>query len=173
MNSNTQQSRILAVSLSSRGFGYAVMEDGGALVDYGKTTVKGEKNALALARIGKVIARSVPDQLVLQDVNARGTFRCSRIKRLDRRIVALSRKRKLRVAKIAARELRRLLLGSESGTKLEMAELMAKRFPDELSARLPAGRRPWESEDARMDIFGAVGLAVAHRQRQEDLPTRA
>jgi hypothetical protein len=44
-----------------------------------------------------------------------------------------------------------------------MAELLAKQFPDELASRLPPKRKAWTSEDARMDIFDAVGLAVVFR----------
>ena len=44
-----------------------------------------------------------------------------------------------------------------------MAELLAKKFPDELASRLPPKRKPWKSEDSRMDIFDAVALAVAFR----------
>ena len=54
-----------------------------------------------------------------------------------------------------------MLLNNESGTKQEMAEALAKQFPDELASRLPEKRKAWKSEDARMDIFEAVALAVA------------
>ena len=42
-----------------------------------------------------------------------------------------------------------------------LAEMLAGKFPEELASRLPPKRRPWMSEDPRMDIFDAVGLAVA------------
>jgi hypothetical protein len=44
-----------------------------------------------------------------------------------------------------------------------MAELMAQRFPNDLATHLPPRRKVWENEDPRMDIFDAVGLAVAFR----------
>ena len=49
------------------------------------------------------------------------------------------------------------------GTKHALAELLAKRFPNELGFRLPPKRRPWMSEDYRMDIFAAISLALAFR----------
>jgi hypothetical protein len=42
-----------------------------------------------------------------------------------------------------------------------MVELLARQFPDELASRLPPPRKSWTSEDARMDIFEAVGLVLA------------
>jgi len=46
------------------------------------------------------------------------------------------------------------------GTKHALAEILAARFPEELGCRLPPKRRPWMSEDYRMDIFDAVALAL-------------
>ncbi len=63
--------------------------------------------------------------------------------------------------KIAGTELRSVLLDDAAGTKQEMAELLAKQFPDELASLLPSKRKLWENEDPRMDIFDAVGLVVA------------
>jgi hypothetical protein len=52
---------------------------------------------------------------------------------------------------------------NENETKQEMAELLAKQFPDELASQLPLKRKTWKSEDSRMDIFDAVALVVAFR----------
>jgi hypothetical protein len=59
-----------------------------------------------------------------------------------------------------------LLLGNPKGTKQEMAEMLAGKFPDELASRLPPKRKPWKSEDSRMDIFEAVALALAIRLKK-------
>jgi hypothetical protein len=168
MNTNqiSKQLRSLAVSLSSRGFGYAVMEGDNALILYGKKVFEDDKNAKSLTSIESIITRNQPNVLVLQDVNAKGTHRAPRIKKLHRKVVALAKKRRLKVAKISGKELRSLLLDDEAGTKQAMAELLAKRFPDELTSRLPPKRKAWKSEDARMDIFDAVALAVAFQMKK-------
>ena len=161
----TKQFRILAVLLSTKGFGYAVMEGENTLVDYGNKVVKKDKNVHSLTQIKRVIAQNQPDVLVLQDVMAKCARRAPRIKELHREVVALATKRKLKVATLRGTEARDLLLGKSSGSKHEMAELLAKRFPDELALRLRPKRRTWESEDARMDIFEAVALAVVFRMK--------
>jgi hypothetical protein len=163
MNQTSKQFRSLAVSLSSRGFGYAVMEGGSALILYGKMIINQDKNARALAHIEKLITRKQPDVLVLQDVNAKGTRRNPRIKELHRQVVTLAKQHKIKVVKIAGTELRNTLLGNPKGTKQEMAKTLAKQFPDELASRLPPKRKPWASEDTRMGIFDAVALALALR----------
>jgi hypothetical protein len=82
------------------------------------------------------------------------------IKTLNRQIKAVAEKRKIEVKLISGKQLRSLLLGNPKGTKQEMAEMLAMQFPDELASRLPPKRKPWKSEDARMDIFDAAGLAL-------------
>ena len=159
--------RVLAVSFSSRGFGYAVIEGENTLLDFGKKRINGNKTTGSLAGVEKVIARSQPDILVLQDVNrAKGTRRVPRIKALHKKAAALANGRQIKVVTVTGRELRSRLLGNEDGTRQEMAGLLARQFPDELASRLPPKREAWMNADFRMDIFDAVGLAVVFLTRQ-------
>jgi Holliday junction resolvasome RuvABC endonuclease subunit len=159
MKTDKTQFRIAAVSLSTYGFGYAVIEDG-ALVEYRNKVFLADKSANSLTHIKKLIVRFQPTALVLHDVNAKGTYRAPRIKELHRKVVALAKRRKLKAVKISGTELRKTLLGNSKGTKQEMAESLAQQFPDDLASRIPTKRRAWTSENARMDIFDAVGLLV-------------
>jgi hypothetical protein len=52
------------------------------------------------------------------------------------------------------------------GTKHELAEILAKQFPEELGSRLPPKRKAWMSEDSRMGIFDAVALALVFRLKK-------
>jgi hypothetical protein len=164
---NKDQFRVLAISLSSRGFGYAVMEGNNRVVAYGNKVINKNKNARVLVHIEKVITRYQPGLLVLQDVNAKGTHRDPRIKGLNRKIIALMKKRRLTTAKLSGTKLRITLLGNPKGTKHEMAESLAKTFPDELASRLPPKRNFYNSEDVRMDIFDAVALALVFQQEEK------
>ena len=166
MNQTTStRNRILAVSVSTRGFGYAVMEGENSFVDYGVKVIKGDtKNIQSLGKMEKLINYYQPDILVLQDVNAQGARRAVRIKLLHGEIIKLAGKRKLKVSMISGEKMRSLLLNDPIGTKHEMAEVLASQFPDELESRLPVKRKSWKSEDARMDIFEAVGLAVTFQK---------
>jgi hypothetical protein len=48
MNQTFKKSRVLGVSLSTRGFGYAAIEGENSLIAFGKTTINGDKNAGSL-----------------------------------------------------------------------------------------------------------------------------
>jgi Holliday junction resolvasome RuvABC endonuclease subunit len=153
--------RILAVAPLSRGLGYAVMEGPTRLVACGNKAILRDKNAGSLAWVEKFIKFYQPDVLVLPDVTAADTRRAARIKTLHRKIVVLVKKHQLKVRLISVTQVRGELLGDAKGTKQAVAQTLAEKFPVELASRLPPKRRPWMSEDPRMDIFDAVGLAVA------------
>ena len=164
MNQTTSQHyRILAVALSARGFGFVVMEGLNTIIECGGRVADGDKNTQSLAKMEKLLNFYRPGVLMLQDVEAKGSRRAPRIKTLNRQIKVIAGKRKIEVKLISGKQLRDLLLGNPRGTKQEMAEMLAAQFPDELASRLPPKRKPWKSEDARMDIFDAMAMAVVFR----------
>ena len=155
--------RVLGVSPSTRGFGFAVIEGERTLADWGATEVKGDKNPRSLAKIERLIAHYQPDVLVLPDVQGKMSRRAPRIKALNQQIADMAQSLPLRVVILSTEDVRRRCLGTKEGTKHGLAENLAERFPSELASSLPPKRRPWTSEDRRMDIFDAVGLALAFR----------
>ena len=68
---------------------------------------------------------------------------------------------------LSRKQVREVFFANDEGTKQEQAELLAARFPEELGSRLPPKRKPWKSEDSRMDIFDAVAFA-GHFLRSRD-----
>ena len=155
----SKQVRILAIAPTARGFGYCVMEDG-AILECGYKGAKKNKNAKSVSKIEKLMNQFLPSGLVLQDLDAAGCRRAPRIKMLHRQVVGLAKQHKCKVTLISGKKLRRSLLDDEKGTKHEMAELLAQKYPVELTGKLPPKRRPWENEDGRMDMFDAVGLTA-------------
>jgi hypothetical protein len=172
MNSyHSKHFRLLAIALTSRGLGYAVLEEEKSLIENGHTSSRNEiKNNQCLSKTEDLFRLYRPDVLILDDVLDTATRRAQRIKSLHREVLAVAKRHKLPVKLISRRQVRRLLFGNERGTKQEVAELLAKRFPVELSFQLPHKRRTWESADSRMDIFDAVSLAVAYRIKKTAHP---
>jgi hypothetical protein len=164
MNQKTPKDfRILAIALSARGFGFVVMEGQKTIIECGGRVADGDKNTQSLAKMKKLLTFYRPGVLVLQDVEAKGSRRAPRIKMLNRQMKGVAEKQKIEVKLISGKQLRSVLLGNPNGSKQEMAEMLAAQFPDELASRLPPKRKTWESEDSRMDIFDAVGLALVLR----------
>ncbi len=159
--SQNKNIRILAIAPLSRGLGYAVMEGSDKLVACGNKAILRDKNAKALTWVNRFIQFYQPDVLVLPNVTAADTRRAPRIKTLHRKIVGWAGKLQLKLRLVSVTQVRTQLLGAASGTKFAVARKLAETFPAELGMRLPPKRRPWMSEDPRMDIFDAVGLAAA------------
>ena len=160
---NPKQYRILAVAPSTRGFGYAVLEGHDTLVDWGVKTVKGNKNIQSLAKVEELIAHYQPGILVLEDAAAKNSRRSPRIRKLGAQIIKLAATCKTGVKIFSRDQVMKTFILDSQGTKYALAEILVKRFPEELGSRLPPKRKPWMSEDARMNIFDAVALVVAFR----------
>jgi|SRR5665213_2204627 len=155
----SKQTRILAVALTARGFGYCVMENQ-VILECGNKGVKGNKNLQSVSKIEKLMKQFLPNALVLQDVSGANSRRAPRIKALHQQVIGLAAKQKCRVVLFTGEKLRITLLGDIKGTKHQMAEFLVQKYPAELTNKLPPKRRFWKNEDGRMDIFDAVALAV-------------
>src|SRR5260221_5910191 len=157
--------RILAIAPSSRGFGFAVVEGLDMLADWGVKSIKGNKNAGCVEKVAEMIAHYQPDVIVLEDTSVKPFHRSTRIRALGKRIVAVAKRNGTAVTMFSRTQVRQAFFIEGQGTKQAIAEFLAQKYPEELGSRLPPKRRPWMSEDYRMDIFDAVALALIPRQR--------
>jgi Holliday junction resolvasome RuvABC endonuclease subunit len=114
----------------------------------------------AIAKVEEMIVHYQPDAIVLEDHLAKHSRRSARIQALSRRIIAVAKSRNVTVTLFSREQVRRAFFADGQGTKYALAEILAVRFTKELNFRLPPKRRPWMSEDYRMDIFDAVALAL-------------
>src|SRR6266478_5181814 len=160
--SNENNLRIIAIAPSTRGFGFAVLE-GEALIDCGIKTVRGNKNRQCLLKVQEMIAHYQPGGIILEDHSAKGSRRFPRIRTLGEQIISFARSQKVTVKLCTRQQVRKAFFSDGKGTKDALAEILAKRFPEELGCRLPSRRRPWMSEAYQMGIFDAVALGTMVR----------
>jgi RNase H-fold protein (predicted Holliday junction resolvase) len=158
--------RILAIAPSTRGFGFAILEGQETLVDWGVKTVRGDKNVQSLAKVEELIAHYQPGVLVMQDASAKGSRRSPRIKTLSQQIIKLAATRNVGVKLFSRDRVMKTFMADSQWTKHALAEIIAKRFPEQLGTHLPPKRKPWMSEDSRMNIFDAMALILAFRLKQ-------
>jgi len=97
--------------------------------------------------------------IVVEDYAGKGSRRCRRIERLINDISKLASKRQIKVRSFSRIKVKQTFSECGASNKQEIAIAIANRFP-ELVPRLPRFRKPWMSEDYRMSIFDAVGLAL-------------
>jgi hypothetical protein len=156
------KTRVLAVDPTPRGFAFVVFEGPELLLDWGLSDVKPDrKNALCLTRIESLMSRYVPDVVVLEAYDGRGSHRRRRVRSLIRSIRRLASRRGFRSRTFSRGQIRRAFGALGKATKHPIAVEIAQRFP-ELAERLPRVRKPWMSEDERMSIFDAAAMALTY-----------
>ena len=151
--------RLIALHCAHEGFGYAVF-DGRAIHDWGTVTARGDKNAMSLSKLGRLLDRFSPETLVLEEASE-GAGRAARIVVLHKSIAALCRTRNIDLYQYALADVRRCFDGVGAHTRQDIAEAVVREL-DVLSPRLPRPRKAWQSEPRRMMIFSAAALALTH-----------
>lgn len=145
--------RLLAIDLSAKGFGFALVDAKLGLLDHGFTTMLAHEDGVFTSRLSTLIERGRPSTLVLENLQAaKGRETAIRRQSLAIKLVE-GRIGLCFVSRIVVRR----VFGEE--TKAAIARAVAVRFP-ELERRRPVTRKPWQSEDVRMNVFDAVALAL-------------
>src|SRR6266446_5122020 len=144
--------RILALDLHPRSFGYVVIESPTKLLDWGVCRsyrkTKSHPQVLVGGRLRPLLKMWMPDVVVTRI----GARRGNGVRELFRRI----KKEAGRTPFLRIMDSRDCYLARG---KYERAVEIAARFP-EIGWKLPPKRKAWESEHYRMSMFSAAALAM-------------
>jgi hypothetical protein len=156
MQAALKPSRVIALDPSPRGFAYVILEVPHYLVDWGVIQAKG---AASLKRLEALLARYEPERCIIEDYTAPECRRVQHVKDFLFSLEMLALLRGMGALRVSQSVVRKHF--AEAGrNKYEIARALADRFP-ELRPRLPRVRKPWMSEDERMNIFDALSFALA------------
>jgi hypothetical protein len=154
--------RALALDLTSRGFGFVVLEGPAALVDWGVHQSRPYREDRCLRRVDALLAQYRPQVLVLEDARRKARRRSQRVDALFHGTAGLAGRAQVPVRLVGWDRVRRAFAPHGRITKYGISRAVARLLP-ELAGRLPPYRKPWMSEDYRMAIFDAAALALACR----------
>jgi hypothetical protein len=152
---------IMAIDPTRKGFAFAVLEAPSFLVDWGMKNAPPKSGDLR-RKVDDLLSRYQPSLLVVEDLAARG---CRRRKRARREIMSIERlaaTRGVPIGRIARLAVQDTFAPRRS--KYEVAVKLAEIFPV-LAPRLPRRRKAYTTEDARMNIFDALGFARVFEER--------
>ena len=153
---------ILAIDPTSRGFAFAVLEAPAFLVDWGERIVS-QKTGGLLRKVDELLSRYKPALLAIEDVAVPHARRRKRAQKEIRSIELLALKRGLTAERISRLGVMDAFAPAKS--KFEVALRLAETFPA-LAERLPRQRKEaWMTEDARMNVFDALGFAAVAMER--------
>jgi Holliday junction resolvasome RuvABC endonuclease subunit len=153
----------LGLHPTARGFGWVLFEGPFTPHDWGVSNARGDKNDYCLARIEKLLARFVPETLVLEAYGSSSSKRSQRVSRLCRAIASLAANRGTQVMIYTRGDVRACFASVGARTRDEIAAAVARHI-DAFRHRLPATRRAWTSETLPLAMFSAAALVLTHFQ---------
>lgn len=162
--------RLVALHCGAKGVGFVVFE-GQAIYDWGTIVVHGDKNAMALRKLTRLIDRFSPEVLVLEDANT-AARRADRLVHLYNAIASLCQSRNIGVQLYPQWAIQHHFSQVGAVTRQEIAEAIARQL-SVLAPRLPYPRKPWQSEARRMAIFSAAAVALTHLAQGNDFQAGA
>jgi Holliday junction resolvasome RuvABC endonuclease subunit len=153
--------RVLAIDPTSRGFGFAVLEGAGSLVDWGVRTVAGNHHTVAVSKLRELIGLYRPDVLVVEDCIAPCSRRRRRVRTLLDQVTEMANGASLHMHSVSVREVHELFAPNVRANKHTIASAVAEHFPA-LASRLPPKRKIYMSEAERMAIFDATAFGLTY-----------
>lgn len=167
------ESRVLAIDPSSRGFGYVVLEGPTSLIDWGIKVVRSANNKRCLDLIDALMDFYRPLVLVAEDCTVKTSRRCRRVRKLIEHARDRAGACGIKSAVWSREAVRKAFSPCGATTKHQIAGTVSG-WLSELKPYLPPFRKPWMSEDTRMSIFDAASFALTHfmTAQQTDNGTR-
>lgn len=157
-----KNNRVLAIDPGTHYIGVAVL-DGTKLVYYGVKTLSNRKSPHDILTDGRNVIRGLIDDFKPKTLAVEKTFFANNrnsalLNVFADEIVAIGKRKRLRVITMAANVVRKEICGNGWATKREVAQEVCRRFP-ELVPYLSSNRR-WK-EEFYLNMFDAVALGLA------------
>ncbi len=150
---------VLSIFANAHGFGYAVFEEMLIPVDW--RAKKAEATDDRFEQVRLLVHLYSPTVIVLRDCAAK-PVRCGKTSiELNKRIVALAKRKRIRVVQYSREDIRACFAYDGARTKDDIARAIAKRLP-EFARHVPPMRKTWMSEDHRMGLFDALALIFTY-----------
>ena len=154
---------IFAFHATSRGFGYVVFEGPFAPHDWGTVGARGDKNAICLQKIEKMLDRFMPETLLMEAYGKGSSNRSDRIARLCKAVGSMAANRGIEVAIYTRGDVQTCFAQVGAQSRQDIAEAVVRHI-DAFKHRLPKVRKPWQEENRRMALFTAAALVLTHYQ---------
>jgi hypothetical protein len=168
MNLRIYDSKILAIDLRHRRFGYAVFEGHRTLHDSGLRVYRAvgkEEAEMASNRLAVLLQSFAPSAIVIKRERWDRAQTSHHIRSLVEVVTRVASAHSVSICLIRHDDVRQTFRNLGCETREEIAAVLARIFP-ELHWRLPPKRRAWQSEHPRMAMFDAVALGLAYWQHQ-------
>lgn len=153
---------VLAVYATKKGYAF-VLFDGPesphdwAISDFASTA----RNEKVVASVTRIVERTQPAVLVLEDTSEKKDRRTARIRRLYQSILHIARTNVIEVHRYSRAEVHKTFDVVGAKTKREIALAIVRQIPA-FAPRLPHVRMPWMSQDSRQGLFDAAALGITY-----------
>jgi len=150
---------VVALTPTSRGLGYVVLDTPGTPLDWGVKCPYISKRRSYTAALKALVAMYKPDMIVLPDVSC-SPSRKKAVSLLEQ-LAEQANKESVPVVRYTTHDVKNVFSQFGSTTKFGVARTISHWLPD-FHPHPPRYRHPWMSEQPSMAIFDALALALTY-----------
>jgi len=154
-----QHKRVCSIDPTSRGIAFAVMDGPHELLDWGTQQSRIATKSRSLKRVMDLLEFYEPDVLVVDAQRTAASNQRRKASQLIAAVTRLAKTKKVSVYAYPRSQVRELMGRFGAHTKYDIAAAITRWLP-ELEPLMPRKRKPWMSEDERMNVFDAVSLCL-------------
>ncbi|WP_262692485.1 hypothetical protein [Kordiimonas aestuarii] len=151
----------LAIYPNGPGFGFALFRNTDAILAWGVKRAAGDKNKVCVRKFIRLLNKSHPTDIVLEDIPREQEHRRPRVADLIISLAQISMAQGCEVHFYSRAQIREAFQTRHAFTKQEIAEAVGAIIPN-LTHLVPPHKKPWEVEHKAMSYFSAASLALTH-----------
>jgi hypothetical protein len=159
---------VLAVHPTTQGFGWILFEGPDSPLTWGIVCAAPKRQTHLVNRFERILKRSNPRTLVIEDCDAEGTRRGPRAQALCKSMLHLARCADMRTSIYPWSMVRACFAAKGAQTRHEIARAVADQI-EVLWPRLPSERKLWLPPSRNQALFDAAALAITHYTAREFL----
>lgn len=150
----------LSIFPNARGFGFALIENAGQIIDYGIANIKERKREDYLKRFQLILDHYLPTVVILEGYEVEHKKNKQTVK-LMQDFQNFCKEKNIRCERYSRKKIQEIFRFFDAESKYEIALVIVRWFK-ELAICLPEPRKAWEPENYRMGIFDAFSLAMVY-----------
>lgn len=152
--------RLISIFPNSNGVAFIILDEVGAILDYGNVSTRPVNNEKYFRKIKKIISYYLPKTLLVEDC-CKYSRKSERVKDLINMICEYA-KDFTKVYKYSRKQVKETFEVFGARNKFEISRKISEVYT-QLQNKLPEKRRTWEPENYYQGIFDAMSLVIAHQ----------
>ena len=152
---------VLAIYFHTAGFGYSLMNSPIEVLDKAKVVVTPADNKVVMQKVKKLIKKTRPSRIIIEDYKGKGSNKCERIRKLLQEVTRFGKRKGITVSSYSREQIKIVFSHWNASTRYEIAQVIASNVETFETLLFEKPVYP-ALEHSRSPILDAASLGITH-----------